>query len=190
MSKNIISDNLIVETSAKLSNEVGIENLTLKIIAKELNIKSPSLYNHISNLDDIKEKIMIYGWKQIENNIIAAAVGVSGYEALRKMCYAFYDFAINNKGIFNAILLYSKSDNLEKNNITKRIFDMLFKVMKPLDISDNNIKNSIKTLISFLEGFSLNVNTNTLEYQISTKESFDNSLEIIIDGIKSLEEMK
>ena len=63
MSKNNISDELIITTSARLSNEVGLNNLSLKMIAEELNIKSPSLYNHISSLDDIKEKLMIYGWK-------------------------------------------------------------------------------------------------------------------------------
>ena len=65
MSKNNISDELIITTSARLSNEVGLNNLSLKMIAEELNIKSPSLYNHISSLDDIKEKLMIYGWKKV-----------------------------------------------------------------------------------------------------------------------------
>ena len=55
MSKNNISDELIITTSARLSNEVGLNNLSLKMIAEELNIKSPSLYNHISSLDEIKE---------------------------------------------------------------------------------------------------------------------------------------
>ena len=42
---------------------------------------------------------MLYGWKQIEKLTIEASVGVTGYEALKNMCYAFYDYAINNKGI-------------------------------------------------------------------------------------------
>ena len=50
MSKNILSDELIIETSAVIANKIGLDNLSLKIISKELNIKSPSLYNHISSL--------------------------------------------------------------------------------------------------------------------------------------------
>lgn len=46
MSKNNISDELIIETSACIANRVGLDNLSLKLIAEELNIKSPSLYNH------------------------------------------------------------------------------------------------------------------------------------------------
>ena len=61
MSNNSISDELIIETSAILSNKIGLENLSLKMIAEELGIKSPSLYNHVSSLDEIKERLMIYG---------------------------------------------------------------------------------------------------------------------------------
>ena len=59
MARNSISDELIIETSARLSNKVGLDNLSLKMIAEELDIKSPSLYNHISSLDDIKEKLWL-----------------------------------------------------------------------------------------------------------------------------------
>ena len=64
MARNSISDELIIETSARLSNKVGLDNLSLKMIAEELDIKSPSLYNHISSLDEIKERLMLYGWKE------------------------------------------------------------------------------------------------------------------------------
>ena len=35
MSKNNINNELIITTSARLSNEVGLNNLSLKIIAEE-----------------------------------------------------------------------------------------------------------------------------------------------------------
>lgn len=190
MAKNNINDELIIKMAADLSNKIGLENLSLKIIAEELNIKPPSLYNHISGLDDIKEKLMIYGWKQVEKNAIEAAVGVSGYEALKNSCYEFYNYAINNKGVFTAMLWYNKYDNDEKENATTKLFDMLFKILKPLNISNDNINHIIRTLRSFLEGFSLLVNNNAFGNPVSIKESFDISLEIIINGIKTLERVK
>ena len=36
----------------------------------------------------------------MEEKMIDSAVGVAGYEALKNMCYAFYDYATNNKGVF------------------------------------------------------------------------------------------
>ena len=190
MLKNSISDELIIQTSASIANKVGLSNLSLKIIAEELNIKSPSLYNHISSLEEIKQRLMVYGWKQMEEKMLDSAVGVSGYEALKNMCYAFYDYATNNKGVFTAMLWYNKYESVEKEKATTRLFNMIFKVMKPLDISDVNINHIIRTLRSFLEGFSLLVNNNSFGNPVSIKESFNLSLEIIMNGIKSLEGVK
>lgn len=106
------------------------------------------------------------------------------------MCYAFYDYATNNKGVFTAMLWYNKYESVEKEKATTRLFNMIFKVMKPLDISDVNINHIIRTLRSFLEGFSLLVNNNSFGNPVSIKESFDLSLEIIMNGIKSLEGVK
>ena len=190
MSKNNISDEVIIETSAKLVNEVGLDNLSLKMIAEELNIKSPSLYNHISSLDEVKQRLMVYGWRKMEEKIIDSAVGVTGYEALKNMCNAFYDYATNNKGVFTAMLWYNKYENIEKEHATARLFNIVFKVMQPLNITDENINHIIRTLRSFLEGFSLLVNNNAFGNPVSIKESFDLSLEIIMNGIKSLEGVK
>ena len=190
MAKNIISDELIIETAARLSNEVGLDNLSLKIIAEELNIKSPSLYNHISSLDEIKERLMLYGWKELGEKVIESAVGIAGYDALKNMCYAFYDYATNNKGVFTAMLWYNKFESEEKNEATTKLFSLLFRVLQPLNISDNNIEHIIRTLRGFLEGFVLLVNNNAFGNPISIKESFDLSLEIIINGIESLEGVK
>ena len=190
MSKNSISDELIIETSANIANEIGLDNLSLKIIAEKLNIKSPSLYNHISSLDEVKQRLMIYGWKQMEEKILESAVGVTGYNALKNMCKAFYDYTTNNKGVFTAMLWYNKyaSDRLE--TATNRLFKVIFKVMQPLNITDENINHIIRTLRSFLEGFSLLVNNNAFGNPVSIEESFDLSLEIIMNGIKSLEGVK
>lgn len=190
MARNSISDELIIETSARLLNKVGLDNLSLKMIAEELDIKSPSLYNHISSLDDIKEKLMIYGWKELGEKAIDSAVGVSGYDALRKMCYAFYDYTTSNKGVFQAMLWYNKFKSDEMANATIKIFGILHKILEPLNISSNNVEHIIRTLRSFLEGFSLLVNNNSFGNPISIKESFDLSLDIIINGIKSLEGVK
>ncbi len=187
MSKNNISDELIVQTSALIVNKIGLDNLSLKIIAKELNIKPPSLYNHISSLDEIKYRLMVFGWKQMEEEMIDSVVGVSGYEALKSMCNAFYNYATNNKGVFTAMLWYNKYESEERENATKRLFHILFKIMKPLNISDDHINHIIRTLRGFLEGFSLLVNNNAFGHPISIKDSFDLSLEIIMNGIKSLE---
>ena len=70
----------------------------------------------------------------------------------------------------------NKYESIEKENATRKLFEMIFKVMKTVNISDENINHIIRTLRSFLEGFSLLVNNNAFGNPVSIKESFSVSI--------------
>ena len=44
----------VVEVAAKLADEVGLEALTLAQVAARLNVKLPSLYNHVDGLPGLR----------------------------------------------------------------------------------------------------------------------------------------
>ena len=109
-----IDKDTVIRRAAQMANEIGFENVTLKVLADDLGIKSPSLYNHIGGLEDVKRQIMIYGWKQMEE--------------------------------------------------------------------------CIRTLRGFLEGFALLVNNKAFGNPIAIEESFELSVHVLIEGIKTLED--
>lgn len=51
MARAGLDKNIIVRKTAQIANEIGVENVTLKMLADNLNIRTPSLYNHIKNLE-------------------------------------------------------------------------------------------------------------------------------------------
>ncbi|UZW64906.1 TetR family transcriptional regulator [Priestia flexa] len=55
----------ILQASLSLIAEEGHDNLTLGKLAKALNIKTPSLYNHIANLADLRQHLAIYSYTTI-----------------------------------------------------------------------------------------------------------------------------
>ena len=118
MPKIKIDKESVIKEAAYMANTIGIENLSLKTLAAQLGVKSPSLYNHIDGLDDLKQQLMLYGWKELENKIIEAVIGLSGYDAIRAMCYAFHEYAIENQGVFSTMLWYNQFENEQ---MTKRL---------------------------------------------------------------------
>ncbi len=74
----------IVEMAANIADERGIANVTLKVLAAELGVKSPSLYKHFNGgLDELNKELMLYGcliiagaallyWKVIEKKPLTA----------------------------------------------------------------------------------------------------------------------
>ena len=120
------------------------------LVAKKLKIKSPSLYNRISNLEDLKNKISLYGWKQLEEKMFLSIIE-------------------------------------EGNQVTHNTFDILFKILRKQNLSDETINHFIRTLRVFLEGYVLLVNHQAFGHPLSIQKSFDFSLNILINGVKNME---
>ena len=177
----------IIETAAQIANAEGIDNLSLKRLAAELGVRTPSLYNHIQSLDDLRRQLMLYGWHQMEEKLLYAVVGYIGHEAIRVMCNSFYTYATENSGVFNAMLWYNKFQDEETQQATNRLFTILFQIMRPLKLSDDQINHLIRTFRAMLEGYALLVNNNAFGNPISIRESFDLSVEVLLRGVQALE---
>ncbi|MCM1161458.1 MAG: TetR/AcrR family transcriptional regulator [Roseburia sp.] len=190
MARAGLDKNIIVRKTAQLANEIGVENVTLKMLADNLNIQTPSLYNHIKGLEDLQRELMIYGWKQMAEAILNAVAGVNGYDALEALCHAFYRYAIQNPGVFNAMLWYNKYQNKVMLDSTERIFSIVYKITASLNIPKETCNHLIRTFHGFLEGFSLLVNNAAFGNPSSLDDSFDLSLKVLIAGIKELETNK
>lgn len=56
MPKTKIDKESVIREAAYIANKAGIENLSLKTLAAQLGVKSPSLYNHVDGLEDLKHQ--------------------------------------------------------------------------------------------------------------------------------------
>ena len=187
MARMGLDKDIIIYRAAQLANNVGLDNITLKALANDLNIQPPSLYNHISGLDDLKKELMLYGWLQMEDQILEAVAGISGYNAIEVMCRTVFEYATTNPGVFNAMVWYNKFENDETNNATKKLFPVVLKVFSSLNISQEDSDHLVRTFRSFLEGFALLVNHNAFGNPISINDSFELSLKVLMSGMKTLE---
>ena len=183
-----LDKNIVVEKAAQLANEIGFEAITMKILADNLNVQPPSLYNHVKGLDDLHNELMLYGWKNMEEWMVRAAAGVSGYDAWEAICRAFYKYATENPGVFSAMLWYNKYKSSEARDVTEGIFFICFKIASSLHISEENCNHLIRTFRAFLEGFSLLVNNKAFGHPLEVEKSFNLSLKVLIAGMKELEE--
>lgn len=178
---------IILKTVANLANQHGLESVTLKMLADELGVKTPSLYNYIKNQNDLKNKLMLYGWKEVNRQIMQSTAGIGGYEAIKVMCRVFYHYALENPGVFSAMLWYNKFQDEESKEATDGIFSVFLRITESLHISEYNSQHLVRTFRSFVEGFALLVNNNAFGNPISVEDSFELSLDIFVEGMKMYE---
>ncbi|MGN1107616.1 MAG: TetR/AcrR family transcriptional regulator, partial [Huintestinicola sp.] len=135
LAKMGLDRNAVIERASELANEKGLDNVTLKELAESLEIRSPSLYNHISGLPELKKELMLYGWQQAEARILREGEGLNGFEAIRVMCREFYRYAVENKGIFSAMLWYNKYSDEASVSATSGLFSEIYSIMESIGIS-------------------------------------------------------
>ena len=85
------------------------------------------------------------------------------------------------------MLWYNKYMTEEGNQVTHNTFDILFKILRKQNLSDETINHFIRTLRGFLEGYVLLVNHQAFGHPLSIQKSFDFSLNILINGVKNME---
>lgn len=176
----------VIEQAARLADEVGFSNVTLKLLAERMNVKSPSLYKHIDGIDSLNKELMIYGYKMLEKMIIDKVMGKSGDDAVRALCNAYYELATNRPGVFRAMENYRRFVDAESKQATDGIFKVTSQIFSVYNLNSVQKTHLIRTFRGFLQGFLTLAVNNLFTDSIDIKESFDLSVNVLIAGVANL----
>lgn len=181
-----ITEESIVQAAAEILNEQGEDALSLKGLAQKLGIKAPSLYNHVDSLEDVKKRVMLYGWARLEERMVRATMGIAGYDALKSLCNAFYDYVESNRGVFGVMMRYNKYRNEEIRRSTERLQQQLQVIAGPVGIPAEDCGHLVRMIRSFLEGFFMITNNEEMRQDETVRESFAFSLEVLVEGLRTV----
>jgi AcrR family transcriptional regulator len=144
----------ILETAAKIADESGLAEVTLANLAKELNIRPPSLYNHFDGLSGLHENLALYGIKQLYNSLVNEAVGLAGEEAVMILAKAYVDFVRRHPGLYEATISTQNVMNEEFHEVGNNIVDLTKRVLKAYGLEGESAIHAVRGLRSILHGFS------------------------------------
>ena len=181
-----LDKDIILKTAADLADAEGIANVTLKALAEKLGVKPPSLYKHINGLEELNKALMLYGWKSLEKKVTRAAVGKSKEDAIRAIFYAYRDYVKEHPGVFEAMQWYNMYQSEENLKATEEIVAVLFQVLSAYDLQEEQKVHIVRMFRVFLQGFLMVEIHGGFGNPVSITESFDFSLEILLNGIENL----
>lgn len=93
---------VVVETAAGIADRDGWDRLTLAAVAAELGVRVPSLYKHVESLDALRQGISVVAAGDLADALADATVGVSGDEAVTRLCAAYRAYALAHPGRYAA----------------------------------------------------------------------------------------
>ncbi len=100
LSTEVVLD--LAEECAEALGNNGVAELTLAPIAAKAHVTVPSIYKHVTNLADLRERLAARAFAQLNDAVVRATVGRSGLDALGALAHAYRDYARAHPAMYGA----------------------------------------------------------------------------------------
>ena len=92
----------VISEARQLSEEIGLDQVTMTAVAHRLGVKLPSLYKHIASIAELRRDIAAIAARELGNEIANAALGHHGNSAIYSIAQAYRNWAIGHPSRYRA----------------------------------------------------------------------------------------
>jgi AcrR family transcriptional regulator len=175
----------ILLAAAELMNEHGSDSLSLALLAKKLNIKPPSLYNHFDGLPGVKRELAIFSLEKLFRDLTSASKGKQpGEEKILAICDSYLTFARTNPGLYEAALAAPDPADELVYVAGKQIVDLVTSALKPFGLRDDKAIHAVRGLRSIMHGFASLEQKGGFGMPLDLDESYQLTLRAFLAGLR------
>ena len=174
----------VLATAVELADASGgVGELTLTALAEALNVRVPSLYNHVNGLDGLYDDLTLLSGRMLLERIRRAAFGKTGEEALRAMAYAYRSFAREQPSLYPLTIEAPDPDQVERVVLAQEWLQMLLLTMASLGLEEQEALHAIRAFRALLHGFVSLEAAGGFKMAFDVDESFDYLLNNFLNSL-------
>ena len=174
----------VVAEATKLVDEEGVEQLSLGRLAERLSIKTPSLYNHVAGLPGLRHELALFCARELLDWLTQATIGRSRAEAILALADAYRAYAREYPNRYHFTLQAPAADDPQRAAIAEEILGVIYAVLRPYSLGEQNMIHAIRSLRSIVQGFvSLEV-AGGFAMPVNLDDSFHWLIQLFIAGIE------
>lgn len=178
-----VSREMVIQVASDIANKDGLNKVSLKVIAENLGIRTPSLYNHIESLDDLLLEVAHKGMREMNNQMTKAVIGSLGDTAIKYISITYFNFIISNPGVYETIQWATWHGNNETLEIFNEYKSLLEKLILSCNLKIKNTGEVLNLIMSVFHGYStLQLGKSLLNKEEAIKGLTD-SIDTVLLGI-------
>lgn len=139
----------VIAKATELIGQKGLSATTLPNLAKELGVRSQSLYHYVSGRKQLLSLVGASRIKILSKKLVENLMGIAGEEALLRFADIVRDFILNDPALFS--ILYHLNEYKPEDAITKEIMNVIALADKLNLRSDSTV--SLHSLIGAVLGY-------------------------------------
>ncbi|MEH7346393.1 TetR/AcrR family transcriptional regulator [Bacillus sp. JJ1532] len=181
---------VILLKATQLIDEHGLDQLSLGVLAEELQIRPPSLYNHVNGLNELKQKLAIHGLRKLYETMLQAAAGRSGDDAIKALSEAYIQFVRNHPGLYEATSRFPDPEDKELQEAQESIVRLAVQVLQVYSLEEEQAIHMVRGFRSILHGFASIEQMGGFGLPYDTDKSLSILINTFIKGLHSYENEK
>ena len=148
-----LSTAAVVAAAAEIADAEGLDRLTLARVAVAAGVRTPSLYNHVESLDDVRRRVALLALRDLADALRDAAVGRAGDDALVAMADAYRAYARRHPGRYAATQRAPAEGDEEMRAAAKGAVDVVFAILRGYGLEGDDAIHAARAVRSALHGF-------------------------------------
>lgn len=175
---------IVVERAVEMVNAEGsVEALTMKALARSLRVRTPSLYNHIDDVDDLRHEMTVFAGEQLVEALQEAVAGRVGRPALVAMAERYRQFAHSHPGVYPLVIRAPEPGDDRLDGLAQRLLQLLLLVLGSLGFEGDAALHAVRGLRSVLHGFVSLERAGGFKMALDRDESFHLLLDSYLAGL-------
>ena len=174
---------LVLQAASEIADRDGLSGVSLKAVAAALQIRTPSLYNHIDSLDELLREVAHTGMRTMNCQMTQAVIGVSGDAAIRAIAVAYLRFMVAHPGVYETIQWASWHTNDQTKQILSEYNSLMEKLVQSCGLSISDVSPIVSVLTGFLHGYATQQLGSALSNPKAAITDMSSALDIILLGI-------
>ncbi|WP_336737165.1 TetR/AcrR family transcriptional regulator [Bacillus altitudinis] len=182
-----ITQEKIVESAVEFVDEEGFSALTIATLSKRLNIRPPSLYNHISGLHEIQAALAVKGLTMLCEAGKQVTAGLEKEDAVLAFASQYVQFVRQHPGLYEAA--FSHMNEKEVSVAAENLADLVQSIMSRFGVKEEDMTHVVRGLRSLLHGFGDISNKKGFQRKEQLEDSVSYAVRLYISGIKEQEDL-
>ena len=153
MSRRGLDRAAVRAVAGDVADAEGLDAVTVARVAAELEVRGPSIYNHVAGRDGLVRGIALTAVRALTAELRRAAVGRSEEDALVGVAAAYRAYAKAHPGRYDAMQRAPAADDDELLAAAAEVVELLTDILRGWQLAPDDRIHAVRAVRSALHGF-------------------------------------
>lgn len=174
----------VIRAAAELADAQGLSGVSLKSVAEKLHIRTPSLYNHISGLEELLRETAHQGMRNMNIRMLEAAAGCSGDQAVHAVSQEYLSSVLEHPGVYEIIQWATWHGTEETEAIFGTYTSLLQKLLCSCGLPEETAAEEVSLMTGLLHGFVTLQLRSAFSAPDETRHSLQEAVDTVLLGLQ------